>query len=254
MRISELSDASGVPIATLKFYLREGVLERGHVTSATRADYGPEHLERVGLVSALTNVRGLPIAKVREILAIIDGPQLDPVEAMGHAVAALPPYDDEAPAGAGPRAGADVGPGGGADATAGGDAGPGSDADAGAAIGASAFPRAERAAHDLGFDFDPGYPATRQLEAALEGLEHAGLEWNTAVAHRYGDALVPLAERELAPLEGMTARQGVAYAVLGTALYEPVILALRRLAHRHLVERTGRGSADGQEGDSDADR
>jgi DNA-binding transcriptional MerR regulator len=197
MRISELSAASGVPIATVKFYLREGMLERGNVTAPTRADYGPEHLDRIRLISALTNVRGLPIAKVREILAIIDGPQDDPVVAMGHAVAALPPYL------------AASGPG---------------------------FDRASATAQALGLTFDPGYPATGQLESALEGLEQAGLEWNGDIARRYWNALLPLARDELAPAVAMTGQQAVVYAVLGTALYEPVILAIRRLAHQHLAE------------------
>ncbi|WP_218132671.1 hypothetical protein [Paramicrobacterium humi] len=36
----------------------------------------------------------------------------------------------------------------------------------------------------------------------------------------------------------------VQYAVLGTALYEPVLLALRRLAHQDLAQRALGGGAD----------
>ncbi|SMH48828.1 MerR HTH family regulatory protein [Rathayibacter oskolensis] len=196
MKISELSAASGVPIATLKFYLREGMLERGVVTSPTRAEYGQEHLDRVRLIQALTAVRELPIARVREILAIVDGPLEDPVVALGQAVAALPPYLADA----------------------------------------SAHDRARAAADLLGFVFDPEYPATAQLEWALEGLERAGLEWNEGIARRYWEALLPLAEAEVAPIGDMTGQEAVTYAVLGTALYEPVILALRRLAHRRVAQ------------------
>ncbi|MFP7761697.1 MerR family transcriptional regulator [Marisediminicola sp. LYQ85] len=208
MRISELSAASGVSIPTLKFYLRKGMLERGDVTSPTRADYGSDHLERIALIGALTSVRGLPIARVRQILAIVDGAHDDPVDAMGRAVAALPPYDNESQ----------------------------SDDDSDALDATAAeLPRAQHAARALGFAFDPAYPATRQLEAALEGLDNAGLPWNPDVARRYRDALVPLAEEELAPMDTMTPHESVSYAVLGTALYEPVILAIRRLAHRDRV-------------------
>lgn len=197
MRISELATASGVPIATLKFYLREGMLERGTVTAATRAEYGPEHLERVGLIGALTGVRGLPLAKVREILAIIDEPDADLVAAMGHGVAALPPYVET------PTVTSE---------------------------------RAASTARALGIEFDPEYPASAQLEAAIEGLERAGLAWDDDIARRYWDAVLPLAREELAPVSSMSDREAVAYAVLGTALYEPIILALRRLAHRRLAE------------------
>lgn len=198
MQISELAAASGVPITTLKFYLREGMLQRGRSTSPTRAEYGPEHLDRVRLINALTNMRGLPIAKVREILSIIDAPQGDPVEAMGSAIGALPPYD--------------------------------------IAHESADYPHAEAVIKSLGFTFDPNFPATRHLESALEGLDHAGLEWNENILSRYRDALVPLAEAELAPMKSMDTQEAVIYAVLGTALYEPLILAIRRLAHRHLIE------------------
>ena len=39
MRISALSEATGVPVPTLKFYLREGLLHPGEATSRTRAEY-----------------------------------------------------------------------------------------------------------------------------------------------------------------------------------------------------------------------
>ncbi len=53
MRISELSRTTGVPIATIKFYLREHLLPEGTRTSATQAQYGEEHVSRLRLVRAL---------------------------------------------------------------------------------------------------------------------------------------------------------------------------------------------------------
>ena len=53
MKISELSERSGVPVATVKFYIREGMLPRGEALSTTRAEYGEEHLTRLRLISAL---------------------------------------------------------------------------------------------------------------------------------------------------------------------------------------------------------
>jgi MerR HTH family regulatory protein len=65
VRISELSEATGVAVHTLKYYLREGLLMPGRPTSRTRAEYGGEHVERVRLVRALVEHGGVPIAGVR---------------------------------------------------------------------------------------------------------------------------------------------------------------------------------------------
>ncbi|MEP6649003.1 MAG: MerR family transcriptional regulator, partial [Lapillicoccus sp.] len=53
MRLAELCAATGVPAATVKYYLREGLLPPGERVSATRADYGPPHVERLRLIRAL---------------------------------------------------------------------------------------------------------------------------------------------------------------------------------------------------------
>ena len=63
MRISELSERSGIPVASIKFYIREGMLPRGAATSATRAEYGDEHLARLRVIQALSDVRALPLAR-----------------------------------------------------------------------------------------------------------------------------------------------------------------------------------------------
>ncbi|MGW1072596.1 MerR family transcriptional regulator [Streptomyces sp. NPDC002537] len=68
MRISELSRRSGVPIATIKYYLREGLLPQGHATAANQADYSEQHLRRLRLVRALVGVRGLSVSAAKEVL------------------------------------------------------------------------------------------------------------------------------------------------------------------------------------------
>ena len=206
MKISQLAELSGVPVATVKFYIREGMLPRGEATSATSADYGDEHLSRLRLIAALADVRGLPLARVREILALVDAPVGDPLEILGRAVGALPPYVD------------------------------GDRAD---------YPRARAAIAELGLTYDPGFTAVAQLEEALRALEGTGLDASPAALRRYSEAMRRVAAEEVAPVASMQLDQAVTYAVLGTALYEPVLLALRRLAHHHLlVERTGAAASD----------
>ena len=72
MRVGELSKRSGVPVPTIKYYLREGLLPAGVLTSPNQAHYDDEHLRRLRLVRALVDVGGLSIASVREVLAAID--------------------------------------------------------------------------------------------------------------------------------------------------------------------------------------
>lgn len=73
MRISELASRGGVPVATVKFYLREGLLPAGRLTSATQAQYDEEHLQRLRLVRALL-AAGLSLADARRILELVDTP------------------------------------------------------------------------------------------------------------------------------------------------------------------------------------
>ena len=74
MRISELSSRSGVPVATIKFYLREHVLHDGVRTAATQAQYDETHLARLALIRALIGVGGLSIARVQQVLHSIEHP------------------------------------------------------------------------------------------------------------------------------------------------------------------------------------
>lgn len=72
MRISELSDRSGVPVATVKYYLREGLLPPGDAISARMTDYGESHLERLRLLRLLREVGGVPIARLKAVTRAVD--------------------------------------------------------------------------------------------------------------------------------------------------------------------------------------
>ena len=73
MRMAELSAQSGVPVATVKYYLREGLLPPGERTSPNQARYSAAHVQRLRLIKALTDVGGLPLASVGIVLKAIDG-------------------------------------------------------------------------------------------------------------------------------------------------------------------------------------
>lgn len=75
MRIKELSNRSGVSVPTIKYYLREGLLPAGELTSPNQATYAEAHVRRLRLVRALIDIGGLTIAAVRDVLAAADAPE-----------------------------------------------------------------------------------------------------------------------------------------------------------------------------------
>ena len=68
MRLAELCAETGVPPATVKYYLREGLLPVGERVSATRAEYGLAHVERLRLIRALVEGADVSIDGVRRIV------------------------------------------------------------------------------------------------------------------------------------------------------------------------------------------
>ena len=93
LRISELSERSGVPLSTVKFYLREEILSSGEVSSPNQAQYDESHLGRLALIRALREVAGLSLEAVRDVLAQVESPweKADPV---GSALAEVYPAPD----------------------------------------------------------------------------------------------------------------------------------------------------------------
>ncbi len=72
MRISELSRQTGVPVATIKFYLRERLLPPGTPTRRNQAEYGEQHVRRLWLIRTLTSMGQFELSAVRDILAAVE--------------------------------------------------------------------------------------------------------------------------------------------------------------------------------------
>lgn len=72
MRIAALSRATGVPVATLKYYLREGLLHPGAATAVNQAAYDDSHVRRVRLVRTLVELGRLSIADVAAVVAAVE--------------------------------------------------------------------------------------------------------------------------------------------------------------------------------------
>ena len=198
MRISELVRRSGVPLATVKYYIREGLLMPGETTSATQAVYTEEHLRRLNLIKALTDVAGLPLQKAGIVIALIEHPEPNLFETLGKAVAALPPYAEHSE---------------------------------------PEYPRAKAALQKIGQVYDPQYAAVAQFERALAAAESVGLPMSDERLHGYAQKIMGIAELDIDAVPTGTVNEAIEHAVLGTALYEPIIVAMRRLAHQDLAAR-----------------
>jgi DNA-binding transcriptional MerR regulator len=191
MRISELAETTGVPVHTLKYYLREGLLMPGEVTSRTRAEYGAQHVERVRLVRALVEHGGVGIAGVHSILSALAAPPPSRHELLGVAHCALPTPRDQGPV---TEEVADL-------------------------------------VAELGWPVWPEAPAMRALSAAVTAARDAGVALSAESLRRYAEAMADVAAVDLdAALAADGAAAAMHTVVVGTVMVDPVLVALRRLA------------------------
>jgi DNA-binding transcriptional MerR regulator len=98
MKIAALSSATGASVATLKYYLREGLLHPGVATAVNQADYDDSHVRRVRLVRTLVELGHLSIAEVAAVIAAVDDEGVPIHEAFGITQDAMVPdrpRDDE---------------------------------------------------------------------------------------------------------------------------------------------------------------
>ncbi len=202
MKISELAATTGVSVATLKYYLREGVLPPGRALTRTSAEYGEEHVERVRLVRALTGIGGLSLATTRRVLEEIAQPGTSRTDVMGAAQRAL--------------VGAEYVP----------------DPGDGGALEPSSRARTWLAGR--GWRVHPEDPVIDELDAAWEACEAAALGVDEERMDAYAQAVLEVAAVDLASVPA-TPGGAVRQVVLGTVLVDRVLLLLRRLAQQHLA-------------------
>ncbi|HVD79466.1 MAG TPA: MerR family transcriptional regulator [Propionibacteriaceae bacterium] len=191
MRISELSTQTGVPVATIKFYLRESLLPEGVRTSATQAQYDESHVARLRLVRALLGPGGLSVAAAHRVIQAIEEPPASVHELLGVAARAV--------------------------------ARPG--------VVTDGDPRVEELMQRCAWQIDEkDHPTYAVLEEALRALDEAGFELPEGALDVYVEHMRQIAEYEIENVPTDSPTAAVRYVVLGTVLIEPVILALRRLA------------------------
>ena len=71
MTISELSSLTAIPLSTIKFYIRQSLLQGPRKTRGTKAYYDSTHLHRLRLIKKIQTEGNLPLSKVKEIIDMI---------------------------------------------------------------------------------------------------------------------------------------------------------------------------------------
>jgi DNA-binding transcriptional MerR regulator len=200
MRISELAETTGVPVHTLKYYLREGLLMPGEATSRTRAEYGAEHVERVRLVRALVEHGGVGIAGVRSILEVLDAPPPSRHELLGVAHRTLHMPGDDGPVST----------------------------------------EVQELLAGLGWQVWADAPTLRALSTAVEAARDAGVDLAPESLRGYAEAMAAVAAVDLDVAVAAAADSPAAAVhtvVVGTVMVDPVLVALRRLAQEEVSAR-----------------
>lgn len=192
MRLAELSDRSGLSTATIKYYLRLGLLAPGASESSTWANYDEGHVRRLALVRALTDVGGLSLDGVRQVLTAVDDEATPLHDSFGTAQWLLSPAPESAPT-------------------------PESLARVDALIGRQEW-------HLAG-----GGPLRARLAGQLDTLERLGFPASDELLDSYAEALRPVVELEVSRIPSDDRSLAVERVVIGTLLYEPVMGSIRRM-------------------------
>ncbi|MER6956847.1 MULTISPECIES: MerR family transcriptional regulator [unclassified Streptomyces] len=202
MRLAELSAHSGVSTATIKYYLREGLLPPGRQINLTTAEYDEEHLRRLRLVRAMIQVGGLPVATVREVLGHVDDDSLGRTIRLGAALWALPQVRE-----------------------------PDTEDDH---VRAARL-EADELLRTLGWSnarlLTTISPAYRSLVVSVAALRRLGYEWDAELLASYAELMHRAAVLDLDFVETRESEaERIEAAVLGAILIEPMLQALHRLA------------------------
>ena len=202
MRIGELSRATEVPVPTIKYYLREGLLPAGELSSPNQASYGDTHVRRLRLIRALIELAQVPVATVKEILESLDSDTEPLHEQIGRAHRALTPTrrlsaTDEART--------------------------------------AATAQVTGLIADRGWSVDPEAPALATLIDTVAALRTLGQDNLVAHLDTYADAVERFTQLEIDAVTTNPTRDQLAESVvIGTILGETLIASLRLLAQESI--------------------
>lgn len=204
MRISELSERSGVSSASIKYYIREGLLPPGERVGYNTTEYGEAHAARLRLIRALIETGGLTIAAVGSVIAAIDDPGMPLDHVLGVAQQALPR-----------------------------DAAPPSE---------SALDRVRAVMRERGWATTPDNPGIQITASVIDDFARIGRPDAAGLLTRYAEAVDLVAEADLDAVAASGDRDHAAETVVvGIALGDALLAGLRRIAQESLTHRRYRG-------------
>jgi DNA-binding transcriptional MerR regulator len=200
VKISELAERSGVTVATIKYYLREGLLPPGHKMGERRAEYDDHHVARLRLLRVLREVGAVPVADLKQIIDAVQDESLSMHQTYGAAYDALARQSD---AGSGQMCAL-----------------------------------AERVVHEAGWTHvRPDSPALHQLADLLQVLNDFGSPFDLPNAATYLGLIDSIAAYEVGRLgtaDVIEDRDAVVqHMVVGQVVFGQLLLSLRRLGHEH---------------------
>ncbi|MFC5261581.1 MerR family transcriptional regulator [Kribbella qitaiheensis] len=205
MRIAELSRVSGVPVPTIKYYLREGLLPAGELTSPNQADYGDQHLHRLRLIRALVDLGQVPVAGVKRIIEALDSDSLSLHDQIGRAHRAITPQPQLT---------------------------------ASTEIRAEAAAQVDELIRSRGWTVDPDAPALTTLIETVAAFRTLDQDHLAGFLDSYADAVEKFTELEVAAVTSRADRttpdQIAESVVIGTILGETLISTLRLLAQESI--------------------
>jgi DNA-binding transcriptional MerR regulator len=201
MRISELCEVSGVSMPSIKYYLREGLLQPGERTSATQADYGPVHVARLRLIKALLEVGGLSVATANRVLAAVDTPDLPLSYTFGVAQYAVSdtglfdPVDPQSPG----------------------------------------LAMVEQLLEKRGWKVSADNPGRSGAARVLDTYASLGRDHLAEITDEYAEAAELIARSDLAAVgRGASVADMAETVVVGTVLGDQLVASLRRMAQEHI--------------------
>jgi len=202
MRISQLSERAGLPIGTVKFYLRTGLLPAGRALNATQAEYSESHLERLRLIRALIEVGRLSVAEIQGVLAAVDGPSSVP-----DGLLAVQQVSSSK----------------------------------GREVTEAEVATTHELVTGLGWTVDPSSPHIAALARVIAGLDSIGVPVTPSRLKVYAEAASHVARNDVDWVMDAPEERQVELALINAVLWEAMLSALRRLAAENQVARRRAG-------------
>ena len=199
MWISELSERTRVPIDTIKHYLRIGVLHRGLPIADRRSEYDETHVERLRLIRAMIEIGGMRLDSVRRVFDAVDESQASLRDALGQAHYELSRrfLEDHDPT-------------------------------------AESLSIVDGVIARQGWDIEEDSVHRAALAASLDTLGQLDTSVDDVLLDFYAQMAGQIARFEISHVDASSSHDAAIRSVLvGTALYEPLIILLRRLAQEH---------------------